>query len=49
MGTISRFNDHENLGFSYLKMNGFDTYEAKVGRLPLVLSMLVFFPEQRCG
>ncbi len=34
------------LGFSYLRMNGFDTFEIEVGRLPLVLSMLVSFPEQ---
>jgi hypothetical protein len=37
------------LGFSYLKMNGFDTSKIEVGRLPLVLSMLVFSPEQQCG
>jgi len=33
------------LGFSYLRMNGFDTSKAKVGKL----SMLVFFPKQWCG
>jgi len=49
MGAISRLNDHENLRFSHLKINGFDTFEAKVRRLPSVLSMLVSFQEQQCG
>ncbi len=34
------------LRFSYLRMNGFDAFEAKLGKLPLVLSMLVSFLEQ---
>jgi hypothetical protein len=49
MGAISKFNDHEIFRVHISKDEWFDTSKTKVGRLPSVLSILVSFPDQRCG